>query len=117
MTNAIALWVIPGRIGKEGLICYNKASSRNWPGGIEDGIQNLSLDQVLAALRCYADYPDEIDQILSYSETELSQARLYRTLGPEGYRQLTGSAEEPRMIREARASYQGDETPDEPDYR
>jgi len=55
----------------------------------------LSLEQVRAALRYYAEYPDEIDQILAEGETEASKAQLYRALGPAGYRQLTGSSEQP----------------------
>ena len=54
-------------------------------------LPQLSLEQVRAALHYYAEYPDEIDQVLSESETEFSKARLYRTLGPEAYHRLTGT--------------------------
>jgi uncharacterized protein (DUF433 family) len=53
-------------------------------------LPRLSPEQVRAALRYYAEYPDEIDQILAESETEASKARLYRSLGTEIYRRLTG---------------------------
>jgi uncharacterized protein (DUF433 family) len=76
----------------------------------------LSVEQACTCLRYYADYPDEIDRILAESETEVSKARLYRTLGPEGYQRLTGSPDQPRAIREARARYSGDvDNPDEND--
>jgi len=48
----------------------------------DDLLPRLSAEQVQAALRYYAQYPDEIDQILSESETEASKAQLYRALGP-----------------------------------
>ncbi len=53
-------------------------------------LPRLSLEQVRAALRYYAEYPDEVDQILAESETEAVKAGLYRTLGPTGYRRLLG---------------------------
>ena len=46
----------------------------------------LSTEQVRAALRYYAEYPDEVDQILAAGETEAVKARLHRSLGPAGYR-------------------------------
>jgi uncharacterized protein (DUF433 family) len=76
----------------------------------------LSAELVRTCLRYYVDYPDEIDRILAESETEVSKARLYRTLGPEGYQRLTGSPDQPRVIREARARYDRDvENSDEDD--
>jgi uncharacterized protein (DUF433 family) len=45
-------------------------------------LPRLSPEQVQAALRYYAEYPEEVDRILAVSETEASQARLYRTVGP-----------------------------------
>jgi hypothetical protein len=48
------------------------------------GLPRLSLEQVRAALRYYAEYPDEIDQILAEGEAEAVKARLYRSLGPAG---------------------------------
>ncbi len=68
-------------------------------------LPRLSLAQVCAALRYYAEYPDEIDQILAESEAETLKARLYRSLGPVGYRRVTGLSGQPRVIREARARY------------
>ena len=74
----------------------------------------LSVGQVCTCLSYYAEYPDEIDQILAESETEPSKARLYRALGPVGYRRLTGSSDQPRAIRKARARYdKGVESPSE----
>jgi uncharacterized protein (DUF433 family) len=72
-------------------------------------LPQLSLEQVRTALRYYADYPDEIDRVLAESEPEAIKARLYRSLGPTGYRRLTGETEEPTRIREARARYESDE--------
>jgi uncharacterized protein (DUF433 family) len=71
-------------------------------------LPRLSPEQVRAALRYYAEYPDEIEQILAESETEASKARLYRSLGPEAYRRLTGLPDQPRVIQEARAKYAHD---------
>jgi hypothetical protein len=45
-------------------------------------LPRLSLEQVRAALRYYAEYPDEIDQILAEGEAKAVKARLYRSLGP-----------------------------------
>ena len=79
-------------------------------------LPRLSLDQVRTALRYYAEYPDEIDQILAESETEASKAQIYRTLGPKAYRRLTGLSGQPRVIQESRARYgQSDQSTDEPD--
>lgn len=76
----------------------------------------LSLEQVRAALRYYAEYPDEIDQILAEGEAEAVKARLYRSLGPAGYGRVTGLPGQPRAIREARAGYdEGGEGTDERD--
>ena len=75
----------------------------------------LSPGQVRAALRYYAEYPDEIDQIMAKGETEAVKARLYRALGPAGYRQLTGASERPCFIQEARTGYKGNENAGEPD--
>jgi uncharacterized protein (DUF433 family) len=80
-----------------------------------DLLPRLSLEQVRAALQYYAEYPDEIDQALAESETESSKAQLYRSLGPEAYRRLTGQMEQPRIIQEARAKYTKDT--DESDER
>jgi uncharacterized protein (DUF433 family) len=68
-------------------------------------LPRLSLEQVRAALRYYAEYPDEVDRILVESETEASKARLYRALGPAAYRRLTDLTEQPRLIQEARTEY------------
>jgi uncharacterized protein (DUF433 family) len=68
-------------------------------------LPRLSLEQVRAALRYYAEYPDEIDSILAEGQAEAVKARLYRTLGPTGYHRLTGLPGPPRVIREARAEY------------
>jgi len=68
-------------------------------------LPRLSLEQVCAALRYYAEYPDEIEQILAESETEASKARLYRSLGPEAYQRLTGLSDRPLIIQESRAHY------------
>jgi len=72
----------------------------------DEFLPQLSLEQVRAALRYYAEYPEEIDPILAEGEAEAVKARLYRTLGPSGYRRLTGSADQPRAIREARSGYE-----------
>ncbi|GAB4536042.1 MAG: hypothetical protein Kow0063_21040 [Anaerolineae bacterium] len=69
-------------------------------------LPRLDLEQVQAALRYYAEYPDEIDRILVQGEAEAVKAQLYRSLGPEGYRRLTSLSGEPRAIREARARYE-----------
>ena len=60
-------------------------------------LPRLSPEQVRAALRYYAEYPDEIERILAESETEASKAWLYRSLGPEAYRRLTGLSGQPRI--------------------
>ncbi len=79
-------------------------------------LPRLSLEQVRAALRYYAEYPDEIDSILAQGEAEAVKAQLYRTLGPAGYQRLTGLSGQPRVIQETRARYdQGDEGADECD--
>ena len=71
-------------------------------------LPRLGLEQVQAALRYYAEYPDEIDRILAQSESDVMKAQLYRSLGPEGYRRLTSLSGEPRVIRGARARYEND---------
>lgn len=68
-------------------------------------LPRLSPEQVRAALRYYAEYPEEIERILAESETEASKAWLYRSLGPEAYRRLTGLSDQPRIIQEARTRY------------
>ena len=76
------------------------------PQAIADELlPRLSLEQVHAALRYYAEYPDEIDSILAKGKAEAVKARLYRTLGPTGYRRLTGLSGPPRVIQQARAEY------------
>jgi uncharacterized protein (DUF433 family) len=70
-----------------------------------DLLPKLSLEQVRAALRYYAEYPEEIEQILAQSEAEISKARLYRALGPEAYQRLTGLSDRPLIIQESRAHY------------
>jgi len=59
-------------------------------------LPRLGLEQVQAALRYYAEYPDEIDRILAQGEAEAVKAQLYRSLGAEGYRRLTNLSGEPR---------------------
>lgn len=71
-------------------------------------LPQLSLEQVQAALRYYAEYPDEIDRALVENGAEAVKARLYRSLGPKGYHRLTNLSEQPRAIREARAKYEED---------
>jgi uncharacterized protein (DUF433 family) len=71
----------------------------------DEMLPRLTLDQVRAALRYYAAHPEEIDERLAAANPEVSKARLYRELGPAGYRQFTGSAEVPRIIQESRANY------------
>ncbi len=56
----------------------------------DEMLPGLSLGQVHSALRNYTEFPDEIDQIIADGEAEQINARLYRALGPEGYRRLTG---------------------------
>lgn len=80
----------------------------------DEMLPSLSLNRVRAALRYYAEYPDEIDQVLAERRPEAAKAWLYRTLGPEAYRQITGSSDTPRVIREAHARYDDpDQPPDE----
>ena len=81
----------------------------------EDLLPLLTLEQVHAALRYYAAYPDDIDRILAESQTEASKARLYRRLGPEGYRRVTGLSEVPQVIRESRIEYPEDSDTSEQD--
>jgi uncharacterized protein (DUF433 family) len=81
----------------------------------EELLPHLTVDQVHAALRYYAEYPDEIDRILAEAQTEASKARLYRRLGPEGYRRVTGLSEIPQVIREDRADYPKDSDTGEQD--
>jgi uncharacterized protein (DUF433 family) len=68
-------------------------------------LPGLALNLVRTALRYYAEYPDEIDRALADNQPEAAKAWLYRTLGPEAYRQMTGSSDAPRVIREAHARY------------
>ncbi len=63
-------------------------------------LPGLSLEQVAAALRYYADYPDEIDQVLADSETEATKEQLRRALGEAGYRRVSGSPEQPGISDE-----------------
>jgi uncharacterized protein (DUF433 family) len=81
----------------------------------EEMLPGLSLDQVRAALRYYAEYPDEIDQVLAESRPETVKAWLYRTLGPGAYRCLTDSSETPRIIRESHARYGDTDQPSDED--
>ena len=74
----------------------------------EELLPRLTIDQVRAALRYYGEYSDEIDARLAAADTDVSKARLFRELGPAGYRQITGSAEVPRIIQESRATYTAD---------
>jgi uncharacterized protein (DUF433 family) len=53
-------------------------------------LPTLSLEQVNRALRFYAEYPDEIDQILAESEFAAVMAQMYRALGAENFNKLTG---------------------------
>lgn len=62
------------------------------PREISEMLPRLSLDQVGSALRYYAEHPDEIDRVIAEGEAEEVKARLYRTLGPEGCRRLTGKS-------------------------
>jgi hypothetical protein len=74
------------------------------------------LEQIRAALRYYAEYPEEIDRALVEGEAEAVKAHLYRSLGPAGYRRVTGLPGPSRIIQEARARYdEGDEDSDEGD--
>jgi uncharacterized protein (DUF433 family) len=81
----------------------------------EELLPRLTLDQVRAALRYYGEYPGEIDQRLAAADPEVSKARLYRELGPIGYRQLTGATQVPQIIRESRAEYTTADDDDEHD--
>jgi uncharacterized protein (DUF433 family) len=79
-------------------------------------LPRLSLEQVRAALRYYAEYPDEIDQILAEGGAEAVKARLYRSLGPAGYSRVTSLPGQPRAIREVHTGYdKGGEGTDECD--
>jgi uncharacterized protein (DUF433 family) len=78
-------------------------------------LPRLTIEQVHTALWYYAEYPDEIDRILAEAQTEASKARLYRRLGPDGYRQVTGLVEVPQAIRESRVEYTEDGDTSEPD--
>ncbi len=78
-------------------------------------LPRLSLEQVRAALRYYAEYPDEVDQILAEGKTEAVKAGLYRALGPTGYRHLAGLSDRPHAVQEARAGY--DKNSDSADER
>jgi uncharacterized protein (DUF433 family) len=78
-------------------------------------LPRLTIEQVHAALRYYAEHPDEIDRILAEAQTEASKAWLYRRLGPEGYRQVTGLSEIPRIIRESGIEYSEDSDAGEQD--
>lgn len=79
-------------------------------------LPSLTQKQVRAALRYYAEYPDEIDLVLAESEPETVKARLYRSVGPAGYRRLSGLSALPRAIRESQVKYdEGGEGTDEHD--
>ncbi len=71
-------------------------------------LPRLSLDEVRADLRYYAEYPEEIGRILAEGKVEAVKARLYRSQGPVGYPRLTSLSGQPRAIREARAGYEED---------
>jgi uncharacterized protein (DUF433 family) len=75
------------------------------PEIVGDVLPGLAPEQVAAALRYYAEFPQEIERTLAESWPEAAKATLYRALGPEAYRQVTGSSDTPRIIREAHARY------------
>jgi uncharacterized protein (DUF433 family) len=50
----------------------------------------LSSEQINRALRFYAEYPDEINEILAESEFGTVMAQMYRALGAENFNKLTG---------------------------
>jgi uncharacterized protein (DUF433 family) len=65
------------------------------PQEIADGLlPRLTIEQMHVAWRYYAEHPDEIDRILAEAQTEVSKARLYRRLGPEGYHPRSVPAKE-----------------------
>ncbi len=72
----------------------------------EEILPALSLTQIHTALRYYADFPDEIDEALSRNDPDMSKARLYRSLGPTLYYQVTGSSTPPHIIADAQPPYQ-----------
>lgn len=72
---------------------------------VDELLPGLTPEQVAAALHYYAEVPKEIEQTLAESWPEAAKATLYRALGPEAYRQVTGSSDTPRVIREAHARY------------
>ena len=74
----------------------------------DEMLSTLSVAQVRIALRYYADFPDEIDHMLSLNTPDISKTRLYRSLGPALYYQITGSTTPPRIIAEERAPYQNE---------
>ncbi len=74
----------------------------------DEMLSGLSLVQVRTALRYYADFPDEIDHMLSLNDPDISKARLYRSLGPTLYYEMTGSSAPPRLIAEAHIPYQNE---------
>jgi uncharacterized protein (DUF433 family) len=78
-------------------------------------LPSLSQEQVRIALRYYAEYPGEIDEILAGSENKAIREHLRRALGPAGYRQLTGGAESPHALQESNAAYDQDESAGEHD--
>ena len=75
---------------------------------VTDLLPRLSLDQVRAALRYYAEYPDEIDRTLAESQVETVKAGLYRALGAADYYRLTGLSSPPPAIRETGTEFNGD---------
>ena len=72
-------------------------------------LPHLTGKQVQSALNYYADHPAEIDKILAEAAPEAVKARLYRTLGPKPYSQVTGDTETPQIVRDARAKYSSDD--------
>jgi hypothetical protein len=46
--------------------------------------------------------------MLSLNDPDISKARLYRSLGPTLYYEMTGSSAPPRLIAEAHIPYQNE---------
>lgn len=71
-------------------------------------LPQLTARQIATALRYYAEYPQEIDQILAASEPDAAKERLERMVGRTGYGVICHSAPSSNLLHEERPDYDAD---------
>lgn len=125
------------------LTSYPELEWREGPGGWRVGIRGTAIDvysvvgylhagymarqiaaellpqltdaQVSAALRFYAQYPEDIDRLLARSQDETIKGTLSEALGKAAYQRLTGSIASQDTLREESSTYEEEVRPDEQD--